>query len=60
VFAGDEPVNALQTAGKPRPALESTQSLAVLVEEIAKTKGCSQIHISRPGLSLRLERRRSA
>ena len=60
VFAGDEPVNALQNAGKPRPGLEGKQSLAVLVEEIAKNKGCSQIHISRPGLSLRLERRRSA
>jgi oxaloacetate decarboxylase alpha subunit len=58
VFAGNEAVNALQTAGKPKPALDAGLPVAALVEEIAKAKGLSQIHISRPGLSLKLERRR--
>ncbi len=60
VYAGDEAVNALQNAGKPKPGLNAKVPVAALVEQIAKAKGLSQIYISRPGLSLRLERRRSA
>jgi oxaloacetate decarboxylase (Na+ extruding) subunit alpha len=60
VFAGDEPVNALQNGGKPRSALNGNAPLAKLIETIDKSKGCSHVYISRPGFSLRLERRSNA
>lgn len=57
VFAGDEPVNALQNACKPREGLSGQGTLVGLIEQIGKTKACNQVYISRPGFSLRLEKR---
>jgi len=59
-FAGDDPVNALQSAGKPREYLNGKEPLVKLIEDITKHKTCDQVYISRPGFSLRLERRSHA
>jgi oxaloacetate decarboxylase alpha subunit len=60
VFAGDEPVNALLNGGKPRSALNGNDPLRTLIENIDRSSGCNHVYLSRPGFSLRLERRSSA
>jgi oxaloacetate decarboxylase alpha subunit len=55
VFAGDERVNALQN--KPRTALDGYDPLLKLIGDLDKSKGCNHVHISRPGFSVRLQRR---
>jgi len=56
IFAGDDPVDALPHAGKPREYLDGRAPLVKLIEQIAKQKSCNQVYISRPGFSLTLGR----
>lgn len=58
-FAGDEPVDALRNAGKPRQYLDGNASLLNLIENMSRSRNCSQIRVSRPGFSLNLERQQS-
>ena len=60
VFAGDEPVNALLDGGKPRTAADGNAPLVRLIEDVGKSKRYNHFYISRPGFSLRLERRGNA
>jgi oxaloacetate decarboxylase alpha subunit len=55
-FAGDESVNALPNGGKPRDYLDGNQPLLKLIEELSKRKN-SRIYISKPGFSIRMEKR---
>ena len=59
-FAGDDPVNALRHAGKPREYLDGKEPLVKLIESITKRNNCNHIYVRRPGFSLRLERRSNA
>lgn len=59
-FAGDDPVNALQHAGKPREYLDGKEPLVKLIESITKRNNCNHVYVRRPGFSLRLERRSNA
>ncbi len=47
-------VNALMTAGAPRPKLDGKQPLMQLIEELTKKKDSNHIHIRRDGVSLTL------
>jgi oxaloacetate decarboxylase alpha subunit len=57
-FAGDESVDALPDGGKPRDYLNANQPLLKLIEQLSKRKD-SRIYITRPGFSVRLEKRSS-
>ena len=62
-FAGDDPVNALRHAGKPRiylDGLDGNEPLVTLIETLTKRKNCSHVYVRRPGFSLRLEKRGNA
>ena len=54
VYAGAEAVNALMTAGAPKPKLDGKQSLLQLIEQLSKKKDCNHIYIRRDGVSLTL------
>ena len=54
VYAGPDAVDALKTAGAPKPQLDGKQSLLQLIEELTKKKGCHHIYIRREGVSLAL------
>jgi oxaloacetate decarboxylase alpha subunit len=60
VFAGDEAVNALATAAKPAPVLNGTDPLLKLIQNLGTSERRGYVHISRPGFSLKLERRSNA
>ena len=57
VYAGEDAVKNMNTAGAPREHLNGTQPLIRLIEELSKKKDCNQVFISRPGLSLTLGKR---
>jgi oxaloacetate decarboxylase (Na+ extruding) subunit alpha len=57
VYAGEDAVKAMNTAGAPREQLNGTQSLVRLIEELSKKRDCNQVFISRPGFSLTLGKR---
>jgi oxaloacetate decarboxylase alpha subunit len=54
VYAGADNVNALMSAGAPRPKLDGKQPLMQLIEELTKKKDSNHIHIRRDGVSLTL------
>jgi oxaloacetate decarboxylase alpha subunit len=54
VYAGADAVDALTTAGAPKPQLDGKQSLLQLIEQLSKKKDCSHIYIRRDGISLTL------
>ncbi|MGH7886803.1 MAG: biotin carboxyl carrier protein, partial [Candidatus Binatia bacterium] len=54
VYAGPDAVDALKTAGAPKPKLDGKQSLLQLIEELTKKKDCHHIYIRRDGVSLTL------
>ena len=54
VFAGDEAVEALETAGQPREYLSASQPLVRLINELTKQKEYTQVYIRKPGFSLAL------
>lgn len=56
VYAGEDAVKALATAGAPRGYLSAKQPLIRLIEELSRKKGCSQIYIRRPDFSLKLSK----
>jgi oxaloacetate decarboxylase alpha subunit len=56
VYAGADNVDALMTAGAPRPKLDGKQPLLQLIEELTKKKASSHVHINRNGVSLTLAR----
>jgi hypothetical protein len=58
-FAGDEFVDALPNGGKPRDYLNANQPLLKLIEQLSKRKD-SRIFITRPGFSVRMEKRSSS
>ena len=57
VYAGEDAVRAMNTAGAPREHLNGTQPLIRLIEELSKKRDCNQVFISRPGFSLTLGKR---
>ena len=59
-FAGDDAVAAMKAAGPTNNYARPTSSLLTLIEQISKRNDSSQIFIKKNGLSLRLERRRTA
>ena len=56
VFAGDEAVEELQNAGRPREYLSASQPLVRLVNELTKQQEYTQVYIRKPGFSLTLGR----
>ena len=56
VYAGDEAVEALQTAGRPREYLSASQPLVRLINELTRQKEYTQVYIRKPGFSLTLGR----
>ena len=56
LYAGPDAVDALKTAGAPKPKLDGKQSLLQLIEELTKKKDCNHIYIRREGVSLTLGR----
>ena len=60
VFAGDEAVEALQTAGQPREYLSASQPLVRLINELTKQKEYTQVYIRKPGFSLSLRKTETA
>jgi oxaloacetate decarboxylase (Na+ extruding) subunit alpha len=57
VYAGQDAVRAMNTAGAPGEHLNGTQPLIRLIQELTKKSDCNQVFISRPGLSLTLGKR---
>jgi oxaloacetate decarboxylase alpha subunit len=57
VYAGEDAVKAMNTAGAPRDRLNGKQPLIRLIEELSRKKDCNQIFIRRPDLSLTLSKR---
>jgi len=53
VYAGADAVDALATAGTPKPQLDGKQSLFQLIEQLSKKKACNH-YIRRKGISLTL------
>ena len=51
VFAGDEAVEELQNAGRPREYLSASQLLVRLVNELIKQQEYTQVYIRKPGLA---------
>ena len=60
VYAGEDAVKVMNTAGASRERLNGKQPLIRLIEELSRKKDCNQIFIRRPGLSLTLERKARA
>src|SRR6266496_5683797 len=56
VYAGADAVDALTTAGTPRPQLDGKQSLLQLIEHLSKKKDCNHIYVRRDGISLTLNK----
>ena len=54
VYAGSDTVNALMSAGAPKPKLDGRRPLLQLIEELVKKEKTSHIHIRRDGVSLTL------
>jgi len=54
VYAGSDNVDALMTAGAPKPKLDGKLPLLQLIEELTKKKDTSHIHIRRGDISLTL------
>ena len=54
VFAGDEAMEALETAGQPREYLSARQPLVRLINELTKQTEYTQVYIRKPGFSLSL------
>ncbi len=59
-FAGEAAVDALPDEGKPRAYLDANRPLVQLIEQLSKRQDSTQIHIKRPGFSLRMEKRAGA
>jgi oxaloacetate decarboxylase alpha subunit len=57
VYAGEDAVKAMSTAGAPRERLNGLQPLIRLIEELSRKSDCNQIFIRRPGLSLAFEKK---
>jgi oxaloacetate decarboxylase alpha subunit len=56
-YAGEDYVNALSNNGKPREYVDATQPLVKIIEQLSTRKESNQIHIQRPGFTIRMERR---
>jgi oxaloacetate decarboxylase alpha subunit len=59
-YAGEDYVKALHNNGKPREYLDGTQPLLKIIEDLAKRQESSQVYISRPGFTIRMEKRSNA
>jgi oxaloacetate decarboxylase alpha subunit len=54
VYAGEDAVKALLSAGAPKEYLDATHPLAVLVREISERKEISYVRVQKPGFSVTL------
>ncbi len=54
VYAGEDAVKALLSAGAPKEHLDATHPLATLVREITKRSDCNYVRIEKPGFSVTL------
>ncbi len=59
-YAGEDYVKALPDNGRPREYLDATQPLIKIIEDLSKRNGSNQVFISRPGFTLRMEKRSGA
>jgi oxaloacetate decarboxylase alpha subunit len=57
VYAGGDAVDALTSAGAPKPKVDDKRPLLQLIEELTRNKDFTHVHIRRNGLSLTLRRR---
>lgn len=56
VIAGNDAVEGMLAAGRPKAYLAATQPLVRLIGELATRKDCSGVFIERKGFTLRLEK----
>lgn len=54
VYAGEDAVKALLSAGAPKEYLDATQPLALLVREISKRDDLNYVQVQKPGFSVTL------
>jgi oxaloacetate decarboxylase alpha subunit len=59
VYAGEDAVKSLLSAGAPKEYLDATQPLSLLVREISKRTDYNYVRIEKPGLSVTLGRENS-
>ena len=57
IYAGEDAVKAMASAGSPRECLSAKQPLVRLIEALSRKKDCGQIFIRKADFSLTLERR---
>jgi oxaloacetate decarboxylase alpha subunit len=55
-FAGEDALRAMRAAGTPGDYSTTSTPLLVLIEQLAKRKQATRVHIARNGFSLRMER----
>ena len=55
-FAGADAVTAMRAAGAPEDYTSASSPLLALIEQLARRKQATRVHIARNGFSLRLER----
>ncbi len=59
VYAGEDALKLILSAGAPKEYLDATQPLSLLVREISKRTDCNYVRIEKPGLSVTLGRENS-
>jgi oxaloacetate decarboxylase (Na+ extruding) subunit alpha len=57
IYAGEDAVKAMASAGSPRECLSAKEPLVRLIEALSRKKDCGQIFIRKADFSLTLERR---
>jgi oxaloacetate decarboxylase alpha subunit len=59
-IVGKEDIEAMRAAPRPLEYLNAEQPLVNLLQALTKRTDCSQIHVQRPGISIKLEKRSGA
>jgi hypothetical protein len=54
VYAGEDAVKAMLSAGAPREYLDATQPLAALVKEVSKRDDLNYVSVQKPGFKVTL------
>jgi oxaloacetate decarboxylase alpha subunit len=54
VYAGEDALKLMQSAGAPKEHLDATQPLAMLVKEISKRDDLNYVNVQKPGFSVTL------
>jgi oxaloacetate decarboxylase alpha subunit len=56
-IVGKEDIEAMRAAPRPLEYLNAEQPLVNLLQALTKRTDCSQIHVQKPGFSIKLEKR---